>query len=203
MSDLHAPDPARRPADRPERLARAVLDGEHGAHERWLGAEHPRVWRLCFGLLADAAEADDLAQDAMLHLHDHLVNWDPERPYATWRNAVVANQCRDRLRRLDARRRAEASAGEARLASRLPGPEEAARQGEVREALAAALGGLTPREREVFVLRDLEGAATKAVAEALEITEGSVRSLLTLARRRLRKLLGERVPGLVPEGGEA
>ena len=62
---------------------------------------------------------------------------------------------------------------------------------------------LSPREREVYVLRDLEGGDTKVVATALGITESSVRSILTLARRRLRHVIGSKLPGLVPDGGEA
>ena len=46
---------------------------------------------------------------------------------------------------------------------------------------------------EAFVLRDLDGLETPEVARALEITESSVRSLVTLARRRLRELLGARL----------
>lgn len=182
-------------------LARDVLRGEADAFDRWFREEHRQVWKLCFGLLADAAEADDLAQDAMLHLHDHLSAWNALRSYRTWRNAVVANLCRDRLRRLGARRDAEQGAAEVGLPDRLPRPEDRARHGELREALRVALATLTPREREVFVLRDLEGEPTRAVARSLGIEEGSVRSLSTLARRRLRQTIGARLPGLVPEGG--
>ena len=58
------------------------------------------------------------------------------------------------------------------------------------------LRSLSPRERETFVLRDLEGLATPEVARILDIGESSVRSLLSLARRRLRQLYGERIaPG--------
>ena len=60
---------------------------------------------------------------------------------------------------------------------------------ELRTLLATSLGRLSEREREVFVLRDLDGATTEATAEALGITHGTVRSLLSLARRRLRGLL--------------
>ena len=87
------------------------------------------------------------------------------------------------------------------LPARLPDPLSAAQQSEVRDILMAALTELTPREREVFVLRDLEGNTTAESAVALGVGESTVRSLLTLARRRLRALLGERVPELVPGGG--
>ena len=63
--------------------------------------------------------------------------------------------------------------------------------------LALGLRALPEREREAFVLRDLEGLETAEVARLLAIGESSVRSLLTLASRRLRSLLGER---LAPEG---
>lgn len=189
------PDPAELEARLP-----AVLAGEPDAIDAWYRWEHPRVHRLCFGFLADPAEADDLAQDAMLHLLDHLPRWDRRRPYAAWRNAVVLNRCRDRLRRLAARRRAEDGAAAERLPARLPAPDAEAQRSEVRAILAEALGALSPREREAFVLRDLEGCATDAVAEAMGVAPSSVRSLLTLARRRLRGLLGERLPEADAEG---
>ena len=173
-------------------LVRAVLSGDASALDRWYRREHGAVWRLCFGFLADAAEADDLAQDAMLKLHDELPRWDPRRPFGSWRNALVLNLCRDRLRRGAARARAEA---EASLPSELPDPSQAAERGELRELLARALRALSPREREAFVLRELEGRSTSEVAEVLAVGESSVRSLLTLARRRLRGLLGDRLLG--------
>ena len=55
---------------------RAVLAGDALALDRWYRREHPEVWRLCVGFLADAAEAEDVAQDAMLKLHDELPRWD-------------------------------------------------------------------------------------------------------------------------------
>jgi RNA polymerase sigma-70 factor (ECF subfamily) len=180
------------------------MSGEPEAVDEWFRAEHPEVYRLCAGFLADATEAEDLAQDAMLKLLDNLSAWDRRRGWRAWRNTLVLNLCRDRLRRIVARRGAELRSGDARhamLPARLPDPLSAAQQSEVRDILMAALTELTPREREVFVLRDLEGNTTAESAVALGVGESTVRSLLTLARRRLRALLGERVPELVPGGG--
>jgi len=183
--------------------AAAASSGEPQAVDAWFRADHPEVYRLCAGFLADATEAEDIAQDAMLKLLDNLDAWDRRRGWRAWRNTIVLNLCRDRLRRLAARRGAEQRATDARHAAvpaRLPDPLSAAQQSEVRDILMAALTELTPREREVFVLRDLEGNDTATTAVALGVGESTVRSLLTLARRRLRTLLGERVPELVPGG---
>ena len=186
-------------------LVRAVVSGSPDALDRWYRREHPEVYRLCFGFLADAAEAEDAAQDAMLHLHDRLARWTGERPWRPWRDAVVLNLCRDRLRRTGARERAHlrsATDGERPAAGVLPDPSHELERAEVRAALEAALAELPPREREAFVLRDLEQIGTAEAAELLGIEAGSVRSLLTLARRRLRGLLAERLPG-VGGGGRA
>lgn len=172
-------------------LRSALLQGDPAAIDVWYRAEHPQVWRLCLGVLADAAEAEDLAQDAMLKLLDNLDRWDPRRSWTAWRNTVVVNLCRDRLRRRATRSTHESAAGtEAALRpGPLPSPGDAARASEIRAALLVALAALTPREREAFVLVDLQGAPAAQAAEAMDIAEGSVRSLLTLARRRLRELL--------------
>ena len=173
-----------------------VLGGDPEALDRWFRAEHPRVWRLCFGFGADADEADDLAQDAMLRLHDRLSRRDPARPYRQWCNSVVLNLCRDAMRRRAARQRAETRAAEAQTPMPLFDPSEQLAQRDLREALGAALAGLTDREREAFVLRELEGCSTEAAGQILGVAPSTVRSLLTLARRRLRDFLGRRLPEL-------
>ena len=180
-------------------LIRAVVSGSADALDRWYRGQHPEVYRLCVGFLADATEAEDAAQDAMLHLHDRLSRWDEAGSWRPWRDAVVLNHCRDRLRKQSARERAHLrAAGEHQgpASGVLPDPSEELERAEARAALEATLGQLPPREREAFVLRDLEQLGTAETAELLGIQPGSVRSLLTLARRRLRGLLGERLPGV-------
>jgi RNA polymerase sigma-70 factor (ECF subfamily) len=94
------------------------------------------------------------------------------------------------VRRLEAQRAAERAALAEREERVHPHPQASLEAREVEELLRLGLGSLPPREREAFVLRDLEGLETADVARTLEITESSVRSLLTLARRRLRECLG-------------
>ena len=182
-------------------LAAELQRGDPSALDPWYRAEHPDVYRLCFGFLGNAEDAEDAAQDAMLHLHDHLGSWESSRPYQAWRNKVVLNLCRDRRRRIQARQRAEDGLRE-RPSPSVEDPSAGVEADEAASLLSEALAALTEREREVFVLRELEGLGTRVVGEMLEIGESSVRSLLTLARRRLRKLLGSKLaPEIVGEEG--
>ena len=190
-------------SERPESIAEllpAVIRGEAEAQGVWYQREHPEAYRLCLGFLADAVEAEDVAQDAMLHLLDKLQDFDQSREYKPWLTSVVLNLCRDRTRRVSARKRAESSAALAheeqmlgdssfsrnRFVSR---PDREAEHNELQQQLTGCLARLTPREREVFVLRDLSQLSTEHVAGLLDIGESSVRSLLALARRRVRTLL--------------
>lgn len=181
-------------------LVQRVIAGDPESLDVWYRAEFASVWRLALGVLLRSEEAEDLAQEAMLKLHDNLERWDPRRAYGPWRNTLVLNLCRDRLRRLDARERAESTAAERNARTEWPQPSEAIEQGELRRLLQSALAELTPREREAFVLRELEGNSSEEVAEVMGIGVSSLRSLLTLARRRLRDVLGRRAPELI--GGD-
>ncbi|MFT7667999.1 MAG: RNA polymerase sigma-70 factor (ECF subfamily) [Planctomycetota bacterium] len=173
-------------------LIQGVLSGDPAALDTWYRSEHPLVWRLALGVLLRAEEAEDLAQEAMLKLHDKLDRWDPKRPYKQWRNTLVLNLCRDRLRRTGARERAESAAAQDALQQPLPDPSQQLEQIELRRLLGMALGQLSAREREAFVLRELEGNSSEHVAEVMGIEVSSMRSLLTLARRRMREFLGVR-----------
>lgn len=184
----------------PEPDLAALGAGDPEAIDRFYRAQHPLVWRLTLGFLADVHEAEDATQDALLRLLDRLPGYQPGRGWSAWRNTVVLNLCRDRMRRRATRAAAESCSPEETLPAVLPAPDDAAASSELVGLVRAALAHLPPREREAFVLRDLEGMETVDVAAILGITSSSVRSLLTLARRRLRHLLAPRLPHLMPGG---
>jgi RNA polymerase sigma-70 factor, ECF subfamily len=192
------------PVDLDPILAR-VLARDADAFDAWYRREFPAVYRVCFGILVDPARADEVARDAMVHLHDRLAGYDRARPFSTWRNTVVTNLCRDRLRRQKVRAQIEQDAAASTLIPALPDPHDEAAANEVMTLLRDALSRLSPREREAFVLVVLEHSSPQEAAIALSIGESSVRSLVTLARRRLRLLLGPSLVGtaLVDDGREA
>jgi RNA polymerase sigma factor (sigma-70 family) len=179
-----------------EALARALRGGEDVLGE-WYRAEFRAVHRLCQGFLASRSGADDIAQNAMLHLADKLDQWDPARAYASWRNRVVLHVCRDHERA--ARRRSVHEAGAEWRVGTAPDPVEAAAANEVSALIDRCLTLLPPREREVFVLVDLEAVPASEAAEQLGIAASTVRAALALARRRMRDVLAP----MLGEGGSA
>lgn len=176
----------------------ALMAGDSEAIAAWYRTEHPRVYRLALGFLATPEEAEDLAQDAMLKILDRIADCRPET-YQSWATSLVNNLCRDRLRQARRRSRHEeavATEVEAPGPRPLPAPDAGLQQQDTIGLLTRALGLLTPREREVFVLCDLEQQAHAAAASILGVTISTVRSLLSLARRRLRQHLDPELLGL-------
>jgi RNA polymerase sigma-70 factor (ECF subfamily) len=187
--------------DTPEhsaRLAARIRSGDEASLGAWYESEWPRVYRLCLGYLTDPAAAEEAARDAMHHLQDVLARWPVEVPYARWSTTVVANRCRDVLRRREVRGRCEAAAAAQGLG--MPGPAQdpavAAGLSEVQALLVESLRHLPPREREVFLLRDLEGHGFADIAAAMGTSPSAARALLSSARQRLRGLLSRHVANL-------
>lgn len=152
---------------------------------------------LALRLCGDRQEAEDAAQETFLRFFRSLARVDPSRPLEPWLARIAVNVARSRR----ARRPAEQPLSPEHD---LPDPDRAARPEravearEIREALAAAAAALPEREREVFVLRDLEGLDTRTVAESLGVSPVTVRRQSMEARRKVEAWLREHRPGLIP-----
>jgi RNA polymerase sigma-70 factor, ECF subfamily len=145
------------------------------------------VRRVTRAVTGDEHDADDAAQDAFLSALDRLETYDRGRPFGPWLMRIAQNAAIDLLRRR-AVRQTEALDERAATAGRTPAQH--AEAAELKGALAVALAALPERQRVAITLFDLEGWAHAEIAEALGVPEGTVRSDVFHARRRLREALG-------------
>lgn len=146
----------------------------------------PRVLAHATRVLKDQAEAEDVAQEAMLRLWKIAPDWRAgEAQVTTWMYRVTANLCTDRIRKrrsvpLDAAPEPEddtPSVGDAM--------QDAARA----QALNAALMELPDRQRQAVALRHLEGLSNPEIAEILDCGVEAVESLIARGKRALTKIL--------------
>jgi RNA polymerase sigma-70 factor (ECF subfamily) len=157
----------------------------------------PRVLGYAARLLSDRAEAEDVAQEAMLRLWRIAPDWRPgEAQVTTWLYRVVTNLCTDRLR---ARRRRAPPAdpdSAAEVADAAPGALAGLIAADRQAALEAALAALPARQRQAVVLRHLEGLANPEIAAVMEIGVEAVESLTARGKRALADLLAGRKAAL-------
>lgn len=149
----------------------------------------PRVLRYAARLLSDRAEAEDVAQEAMLRLWRMAPGWRRgEAQVSTWLYRVVTNLCTDRQRR-----RATRAATPLEDAPDLPDGARGAEAGLIEAdrmaALQAALDTLPDRQRQAVVLRHLEGLTNPEIAAVMEIGVEAVESLTARGKRALAAAL--------------
>ena len=133
-----------------------------------------RLYRAALAILGDAQEAEDAVQDTFLKFLEKAPA-ELDSPPA-WLMRVLVNGCRDRLRAAWRRRSVP-------LWESLPAPEPEERQ-ELEEIFS-----LPPADRAVIHLFYYEGLSTGEIARLTGQAEGTVRSRLSRARSRLRRLL--------------
>jgi RNA polymerase sigma factor (sigma-70 family) len=152
-----------------------------------------RILRLGRLLLDDRHEAQDVAQEVFVKLLRAYPAADGGMQWGAWLAKVALNTCRDRRRAgwwRWGRGRARPVEG-LDLADPQPGPERAAADAETRARVWEAFRRLPRRQREVAVLRYVEGCSTQEVADTLGLTPGTVKRHLFRAVRRLRTALGD------------
>mgnify|MGYP003113224927 FL=1 len=150
----------------------------------------PRVMGQAVRMLQDRAEAEDVAQEAMMRLWKIAPDWrQGEAQVSTWLYRVVANLCTDRLRR---RKRGGVGLDQiAEPADTAPGAA-AVIQDETRlRALSDALAQLPDRQAQAVALRHLEGLSNPEIAAIMDISPRAVESLTARGKRALSAALAD------------
>ncbi len=167
-------------------LLALYVNGDQTAASELTQRIAPRVFGFCFRLMQNQAEAEDVAQEAMLRLWKMAPDWVPgQAQVSTWVFRVASNLCTDRLRR-----RASVGLDEAPdLTDDTPGVEAQMMARERATALDEALQKLPDRQRQAVVLRHIEGMANPDIAQILEISVEAVESLTARGKRALATAL--------------
>jgi RNA polymerase sigma-70 factor (ECF subfamily) len=160
-----------------------------------------RAYRMAQVALGHDADALDAVQDAMIQLARRYA----DRPQQEWRPLfyrILENRIQDMRRRRQVRSRVMAwlpwNAGDDDAANPValapdpaPGPAATAEGNEMMLALQAAVQKLPARQREAFLLRNLEGLNVAETAAAMGCSDGSVKTHYSRAVQNLREQLGE------------
>jgi RNA polymerase sigma-70 factor (ECF subfamily) len=150
--------------------------------------------RVAFGILRDAALAQDVVQSAFVRLPQRIRQFDPARPFAPWFLRIVAHDAVDVARREARTVPLDTGASDNRtwiagVAAQVPSAEALVEQATTSAALWTLIGELAPEQRAVIVLRYYAGLSTAEIAERLTLPPGTVRWRLHAAHQRLRGLL--------------
>jgi RNA polymerase sigma-70 factor (ECF subfamily) len=194
-----------KPADprevREQDLIRRVQAGEKELFYQLVKPYERRIYAAAFAVLRNETEAEDAAQEAMLKALTHIRQFRAEARFSTWLTQITVNEALMRRRKahseimepIGERQEEDGTYTPRDFADWREIPSEVLERKEIRQKLASAVAGLAAKYREVFMLRDVQHLSIEETAEALGITQASVKTRLLRARLMLRDLLA---PGL-------
>lgn len=172
-----------------EALLGAARQGDRAALETLLERYQARIYRYGLRMCGDPEDAKDVLQDTMLAMARRVEALQAARALPAWLYTVARSFCIKRRRAHPARPALGDVDVARRAADPARGPEEQVAGRQLEAALAAAIAALNPAQRDVLVLRDIEGIGAAEVADVLGIRVAAVKSRLHRARIALRDRL--------------
>jgi RNA polymerase sigma-70 factor, ECF subfamily len=185
-------------------LIRRVCQGDQEAFYGLVRPYERAVYVAAVSILNNPADAEEVAQEAVLKAFTHLAEFRAEAKFSTWLIQITINEARSRLRK--DRRHLYESIDEPRtdeegdyspkdFADWREIPSETLKRDELRNALKRALASLPLKYREVLILRDIQNLSIEETAEILGISEGNVKTRLLRARLQMRDALAPGIDG--------
>jgi len=181
-------------------LVAAARAGDREAAEALLERHEMVVHRACAHLLPRGEDVEGAVQETFVRALRGLPRYSGAGSFSAWLASIAVNLCRDRLRRhrlvpfVALEGDDEAGGPIAVLPSAEPSPERVAMARQAVAVVRATVAGLSERQREVFALRFFVGLELAAIAEALAVDVGTVKTHLHRALQRVRGAVEEARP---------
>lgn len=182
-------------------IARAQ-QGETAAFRQLVDRHQRRAFAIALAIVRDENDARELVQDAFLRVFKGLNNFEGGSSFFTWLYRIITNLSIDLIRKpgrqladIDEARLSSDESQEAEfpLLSRVDGadPADVVRRREIARRLQVALDALPPYHRGVIVMREIEGLSYEQMAQAMNVSKGTIMSRLFHARQKLQRALAD------------
>ncbi|RLB64796.1 MAG: RNA polymerase subunit sigma [Deltaproteobacteria bacterium] len=190
----------RREAEEDRVLVEQAQKGDRAAFRKLVERHQRRAFAIAIGLVRDENDARDIVQEAFLRVYRSLERFKGGSSFFTWLYRIVTNLAIDLMRK-PARREAELfenpniseDAEAFPFLARIEGanPLDVVRRREIAERIQTALDALPPYHRAVIIMREVEGMSYQEMAEAMEVSKGTIMSRLFHARQKLQRALAD------------
>lgn len=165
-----------------------------------------RVFNMAYRMMGDYEEASEVTQDVFLSAFRSIKTFRREARFSTWLHTITVNIARNHMKQLRSRmydqRGADTMASVddptplvEKIAAPGPSVSEKAEAREIQQKVQDCINELDPEQREVIILRDMEGFSYDEIHDILKVPEGTVKSRLFRARDalkdKLKMVLGE------------
>jgi RNA polymerase sigma-70 factor (ECF subfamily) len=173
-----------------------VLKGDQNAFGEIVEIYKDKVYQICFRMLGNRHEAEDIAQEAFLRAYVNISSFNQERKFPTWLYRIATNLCIDRIRKKkpDYYLDAEIFGTDgldmySQIAASGKTPESEVEGMELHETVQKEISALPEKYRSVIILKYLEDLSLNEISEILNMPLGTVKTRIHRGREALRKQL--------------
>ncbi len=181
-------------------LVRRAQDGDEPAFEELVRRHQQRVFALVGGILRRREDVEDVAQQVFLKAFVSLKRFDQRSAFSTWLYKISVNECWDYLRKKKVRPLLYESDLSEEQVSRLDAivsqnrpPESPTERAEARDLLDRILDKLPEQDRQLLLLKEVEGFSVQELAEILNLNVNTVKVRLFRARARIMGFYRKRI----------
>ena len=184
-------------------LLKRCQEGDELAWEVLVRQHQGRICAIAYGYVGEQDEALDLAQDIFIRVYQRLHTCDEAEKFVSWLIRIARNACIDHLRRRKARPpRQDIPADDmVNLSSSSPTPEDHFISSARQRLVHRALQKLSEINREIIVLKDIQGLPLEEISGMLDLPLGTVKSRSSRARIELAKAVTDM--GMGPDGQQS
>lgn len=180
------------------RVIAKVLDGDTNAFEILVNDQKKIVFNLALRMVGNEEDAYDISQDAFLKAYTNLSGFRGDCKFSSWLYKLTTNLCLDFIRKRNRHKVIplvyEDENGDSEYLE-IPddtfSPETQTEQKQLRESVRSGLNQLPPQQREILVLREIGGMRYDEIGSQLGIEEGTVKSRIFRARKKLCEILSK------------
>ena len=173
-----------------------VKNGDQNAFAEIVELYKDKVFQLCYRMLGNRHEAEDIAQEAFLRAYVNIHSYDTKRKFSTWLYRIATNLSIDRIRKkkpdyyLDAEvAGAEGLTMYSQVAADVMLPEDEVESLELQEIIQNEILKLPDKYRSVIVLKYIDELSLKEISEILDLPVGTVKTRIHRGREALRNQL--------------
>jgi RNA polymerase sigma-70 factor, ECF subfamily len=180
------------PDDR--QLVETIRNGEPQAFEQLVRRKTSKVYSLCYRIIGNSEDAKDISQLVFIKLWENLQKYDPAYAFDTWLYRMVTNVAIDFMRNKQSRENAVNS--NLRLVKTVTDAEQGVivQRKEIENVFAAVSSVLSPKQKTIFVMREMDDLPSSEIAKILGCRESTVRNHLFNARKLMQQQLKKRFP---------
>ena len=180
-------------------LVRQAQQGDAGAFEQLVSRNQQRILAVVAGTLRRREDVEDIAQQVFVKAYFSIKRFDMRSAFSTWLYKIAVNECWDYLRKKRVRPlvyEADLSEDQVRQLDSFvntgQAPADASKRAELGEMVEQLLSHLSDEDRQILLLKEVEGFSVEEISEMLDLNVNTVKVRMFRARARLMRTYRQR-----------